>query len=105
MIRGHLHNKLTSSDSKTGVEIENDGPDAGIEVERSPVGRDKSNDGNNDDESRVEPVNVEMDVGPSHWSVGNVNPPRIILGVTSERLVVGGSVWEGRGLLAGPGRR
>lgn len=44
---------------------------------------------------------MEVDVGPSYCSVGNVKLLGIILGVASERLVVGGTVWEGRGLLAG----
>ena len=105
LIGTHLNNGLTSSYSKAGVKVEDDGPDAGIEVERDPVGRDKADDGNDDDESGVEPVNVEVDVGPSHWSVGNVNLLGIILGVASERLVVDGSVREGRGLLAGQRRR
>lgn len=96
---------ITSSDSKAGVEVEDDGPDGGIEAERDPVGGDEAENGNDDDESGVEPVNVEVDVGPSHWSVGNVNRLGIILGVASERLVVGGPVREGRGLLAGQRRR
>ena len=96
---------LTSSDSKAGVEVEDDGPDGGIGAERDPVGGDTADDRNNDNESGVEPVNVEVDVGPSHWSVGNVNLLGITLGVASERLVVDGSVREGRSLLAGQKRR
>lgn len=96
---------LTSSDSKAGVEVEDDGPDGGIEADRDPVGGDKAENGNDDDESGVEPVNVEVDVGPSHWSVGNVNRLGIILGVASKRLAVGGPVREGRGLLTGQRRR
>jgi hypothetical protein len=92
---------LTSSDSKAGVEVEDDGPDGGIEAERDPVGGDKADDRNNDNESDVELVNVEVDVRLSHWSVSNINLLGIIIGIASERLVVDGSVQEGRGLLAG----
>lgn len=97
--------KLTSSDTETSVEVVENGPDSGIVLEGNEVGRDETAKRNDDDEGGVEPVDVEVDVLPSHRSVGDVHLLGIILGAGSERLVVGGAVREVRGRLGRRGRR
>lgn len=97
--------QLTSSDAETRVEVVDDGKDGGIEVQRHPVGGDEANDGDNDDEKGVEPVDVLVPVAPGHGGIGNVH--LFVPGAsTAERLIVGGAIGKGLSLrLLGHGGR
>lgn len=88
--------KLTSSDSKAGVEVVDDGEQSRLPLEGHPVGRDEAKNGNEDDEGGVEPVHMLMPVGPGHWRVGDVNLLLVDTGPgLAERLVLCGAIREG----------
>ena len=91
--------KLTSSDSKTGVEVVDDGEDEGLEVERHPVGGDEAEKRHEHDEGGVEPVDMLVPVGPGHGGVGDVNLLGVDLLAGAQRLVLRGAIRESRGLV------
>lgn len=96
---------VTGSNSKTSVEVEDDSPDSSIEAERDPVGGYEADERNNENESSIDPVDVEVDIGPIHRSVGNVSLVEMIFTVASERLMLSDAVLEDLGLLADQNRR
>ena len=64
---------VASCDTEAGVEVVDDGEDGGLEVERYPVAGHEAQDGDNDDEGGVQPVDLLVPVAPGRWLVGNVN--------------------------------
>lgn len=67
-------------------------------------GHSQSNQGNEDDESGTEPVDVLIPVLHGHGLLGDVRFFKIVLGAP-ERLVLGGSIRECRSLQGGCRRR
>jgi hypothetical protein len=95
------HSVVTSSDTETSVDIVEDSPESGLQLERNPVGGDEANQGNKNNKCCVEPVDVLRPVAPGHRSVGNVRLVDILLGATgSERDIVLGAIRKWRGILA-----
>lgn len=72
---------LTSCDSQSSEEVVDDCPDGGLQLQRYPESLDTARNGNADDESDVEPVDVLVPVLASHLSIGNVH----LLGVSCPR--------------------
>lgn len=61
-----MSGRLTSCDSQTGVEVVDDGEDGRGQLERHPVGGDEAQQGDEDDEGGVEPVDVLVPVAPGN---------------------------------------
>ena len=87
---------LTGRDTKTGVEVVDNGEDGGIRVKGSEVGSDEAQQRNNDNEYGVEPVDMLVPVGHGHGRVRNVHLARVLL-PGPQGLVVGRPVRERRG--------
>ena len=64
---------VSGGDSQTSSEVVGNGPNGGLEIERSPGRVDQTNDWNTDDESDVEPVDVLVPVLACDWGVGDVS--------------------------------
>jgi hypothetical protein len=79
---------VTGSDTETSGEVEGDGPDGGLQVERSPVCGDETTHGNADDENDIEPVHVLVPVLLCHGSLGDVRLLRVVLCVPDRLLRV-----------------
>lgn len=72
---------LTSCDAQSSEEVVDDCPDSSLQLQRHPESLDTAGDGNADDESDVQPVDVLVPVLASHLSIGNVH----LLGVSRPR--------------------
>jgi hypothetical protein len=95
--------ELTSSDAEAGVEVVYHGPDGSVKAEGDPVGVDDADEGKENDEGGVEPVDVPVPVLPGQRSIGDVDfGSGVLVASTTERNVVLGAVREGLSLL---GRR
>ena len=93
-----LVSQLTSSNSETAVEVVDESEDGSVELERHPVRGDEASHGNEDDEGRVEPVDMLVPVGPSHGQLGNVRLLRAALLLNAgspQRLVICRAIGEG----------
>jgi hypothetical protein len=104
------HTMVTGSDTETSVEVVKACPEGSVELERNPVGGDEADDGNDDDECGVEPIDMLVPVGPGYREVGNVRLVAlqgVDLGgrLASKRNIVFGAIREGGGSLGVHGGR
>ena len=63
---------VTSSDAETSEEVVENSEDGGLGVERNPVRRNQTREGNEDDEGRIEPVHVLVPVLGRDGLVGDI---------------------------------
>ena len=63
---------VASGDTEASGEVEGDGPDGSLEVERCPVGSNETAHGNANDEDDIEPVDVLVPVLLCHRSLSDV---------------------------------
>jgi hypothetical protein len=83
------------------VDVVEDSPESGLQLERNPVGGDEAHQGNENNKCCVEPVDVLGPVAPGHGSVGDVRLVGVLLSSAgSERDIVLGAIREWRGILA-----
>ena len=79
---------VTSGDTETSSEVEGDGPDGSLQVERSPVGGDEAAHGDANDESDIEPVDVLVPVLLCQGSLSDVRLLGVVLCVPDRLLRV-----------------
>lgn len=89
--------ELTSSNTKTGVEVIDDGKNGSIQSKGNPVGRDEACQRYEDDKGGVQPVDMLVPVGPGHRRISDMNLSSFLL-LAAQRHVVGSAIREGLGL-------
>lgn len=71
---------LTGGDADTGQIVVPNGPDRSLELQRNEIGMDAAVQGDEEDESAVQPVDVLVPVGESNGGFGDVDGLLLLVG-------------------------
>ena len=73
---------VSSCDTKTGCKVVGNGPQSGLQIQRSPDGLNTAIEWYANNEGDVEPVDVLVPVRLGDWCFSDVHLLRIVLGVS-----------------------